>query len=72
MGPIGGVSYSVNPNWMLSLYGEYDSPTWRVKADGSGPSRDISMTSFSAIASRTATHQKPPTQTPRARAHARP
>lgn len=44
--PIGGVSYSVNEKFLLSLYGQYDSPTWHVKADSQGPDRDISMTSL--------------------------
>jgi len=44
--PIGGVSYSVNENWLLSLYGQYDSPTWHVSADAMGPSRDINMSSL--------------------------
>jgi hypothetical protein len=44
--PIGGISYSVNENWLLSLYGQYDSPTWHVQADAMGPDRDINMPSF--------------------------
>jgi len=39
--PFGGISYSINECWMLSLSGQYDSPTWNVGADLSGPDRDI-------------------------------
>lgn len=46
LGPVGSVSYSVNDNLMLSLYGKYSSPTWYVQADDSGPDRNVSMTNF--------------------------
>ena len=46
LGPIGGVSYSVNENFLLSLYGRYRSPTWFVKADAAGPDRNVNMTSL--------------------------
>jgi hypothetical protein len=46
LGPIGGVSYSVNESMTLSFYGQYNSPTWYVKADGSGPDRNVSMSSL--------------------------
>jgi len=41
--PMGGISYSVNENFFLSLYGQYDSPDWHVEADKVGPDRDISV-----------------------------
>jgi opacity protein-like surface antigen len=44
--PIGGVSYSINENWMLSLTGQYNTPKWHVKSDSAGPDRDINMRSF--------------------------
>lgn len=44
--PIGGVSYSINDRWMVSLYGQYHSPTWHVKADSDGPDRDINVSSL--------------------------
>ncbi len=46
MGPAAGVSYSVNDNLLVSLYGRYNSSTWYVKADGSGPDRNVSMSSM--------------------------
>ena len=45
MGPIAGLSYSVNDNWNLSLTAKYDSPIWNVEPDDLGPERDISITS---------------------------
>ena len=45
--PIGGVSYSVNEKFLISFYGQYDSPTWHVKADKNGPDRDIQMSGLS-------------------------
>lgn len=44
--PIGGVSYSINECWLVSLYGQYSSPIWHVKADSTGPDRDINMSSL--------------------------
>ena len=41
--PVGGVSYSVNEDLFLSLYGQYDSTDWHVEADKVGPDRDISV-----------------------------
>lgn len=46
LGPMGGVSYSVNERWLLSLYGQYSSPTWFVKSDDNGPDRHVSMSSL--------------------------
>jgi len=46
LGPLLGVKYNVCDSWVLSLEGQYDSPTWHVEADSSGPDRDITMTSF--------------------------
>lgn len=42
----GGVSYSVNESLFLSLYGQYNSPSWYVKADASGPDRNVNMSSL--------------------------
>lgn len=44
--PIGGISYSINDNWLVSLFGSYESPTWHVEADSDGPDRDITMPSL--------------------------
>lgn len=44
--PIGGLSYSINDRWFVSLYGQYHSPTWHVKADSDGPDRDINVSSL--------------------------
>ncbi|NWK55784.1 outer membrane beta-barrel protein [Verrucomicrobiaceae bacterium N1E253] len=44
--PIGGITYSVNDNWLVNLYGQYSSPTWHVKADDAGPDRDINVSSL--------------------------
>jgi hypothetical protein len=44
--PIGGVSYSINDNWLASLYGQYESPTWHAEADDLGPDRDVNMQSL--------------------------
>ncbi len=41
--PFGGISYSVNDNFFVGLYGQYDAPEWHVNADKYGPDRDISM-----------------------------
>jgi hypothetical protein len=46
LGPNVGVNYSVNETWILSLFGQYDSPTWHVEADASGPDRDIRLSSL--------------------------
>jgi len=46
LGPFGGIRYSVNDSWTLTLEGQYDAPTWHVEADSSGPDRDITMSSF--------------------------
>jgi len=46
LGPMGSVSYSVNENFLLSLYGRYRSPTWFVKADAAGPDRNVNMASL--------------------------
>ncbi|YCM43807.1 DUF6268 family outer membrane beta-barrel protein [Verrucomicrobiaceae bacterium 227] len=46
LGPIAGLSYTVNDRWNLSLTAKYDSPIWNVEADALGPERDISITSF--------------------------
>jgi len=44
--PIGGVSYSINDNLLVSLYGQYESPTWHAEADDLGPKRDVNMKSL--------------------------
>ena len=44
--PIGGISYSINDNLLVSLYGQYESPTWHAEADDLGPDRDVSMKSL--------------------------
>ena len=46
LGPMGGVTYSVNENWLVSLFGQYDAPTWHVEADDLGPDRDIKVSSL--------------------------
>lgn len=46
LGPIGGVSYSVTDKFLVSFVGQYSAPTWHVKADNSGPDRDITMRSL--------------------------
>lgn len=45
-GPVGGISYSANDDWVLSLFGEYDAPTWHVEGDTFGPDRDITVSSM--------------------------
>jgi hypothetical protein len=44
--PIGGVSYSINDNLLVGLYGQYESPTWHAEADDLGPKRDVNMKSL--------------------------
>ena len=44
--PIGGVSYSINDNWLVSLYGQYETPTWHAEADELGPDRNVNMRSL--------------------------
>jgi hypothetical protein len=44
--PIGGISYSVNEHFLVSLYGQYSSPTWFVKADDNGPDRYVNMSNL--------------------------
>ncbi len=46
MGPMGGINYSVNENWVVSAFGQYDSPTWHIDADAFGPDRDIKVSSL--------------------------
>ncbi len=44
--PVGGISYSINECWIISLAGFFDSPTWHVEADSRGPDRDINYQSL--------------------------
>jgi hypothetical protein len=44
--PIGGVSYSLNDNWLIGLFGRYDSTAWAVGGDGADP--DVAVTMRSA------------------------
>lgn len=46
LGPIGGVTYSINDSWLISVFGQYDAPTWHVDADALGPDRDIKVSSM--------------------------
>lgn len=41
--PFASVSYRFGDDWIFSLVGRYDGPTWNVEADDSGPERDILM-----------------------------
>ncbi|MFC4992370.1 DUF6268 family outer membrane beta-barrel protein [Rubritalea tangerina] len=43
LGPIAGVSYSVNEDCFLGLSARFSSPTWKVKADQYGPERTINV-----------------------------
>ncbi len=45
--PMGAISYSLSDKWLLSLYGQYRSPSWNSKADAAGPQRLVNMSSFS-------------------------
>jgi opacity protein-like surface antigen len=42
-GPMGGISYRVSDDWILSLSGRWNSPEWNVQADSRGPGRDIEL-----------------------------
>jgi hypothetical protein len=41
--PWAALNYRFGEDWLFSLFGRYEKPTWNVEADSAGPSRDISM-----------------------------
>ena len=46
LGPIGGIRYEVSDNWLISLVGDYEIPTWHIKGSDGAPDRDITVSSF--------------------------
>ena len=43
LGPIGGVSYSINDDWFVGTSLRFSSPTWKVQADNAGPERTVKV-----------------------------
>ncbi|MGJ8672845.1 DUF6268 family outer membrane beta-barrel protein [Rubritalea sp.] len=41
LGPIAGVSYSLNDNFFIGTSLRYSSPTWKIEADDAGPERTV-------------------------------
>lgn len=46
-GITGGISYAINEDLIVSLFGEYDPAEWHVEADEYGPDRNIEVDTFS-------------------------
>jgi hypothetical protein len=44
LGPIAGISYSINDDWFVGTNLRFSSPTWKVEADSDGPERTINAT----------------------------
>ena len=43
LGPRASLSFHVSDDWLLSLVGQYRSPTWNIEADKLGPERNINV-----------------------------
>lgn len=43
LGPIAGVSYSINDDWFVGTSVRFSSPTWKVEADDAGPERTVNV-----------------------------
>lgn len=43
LGPIAGVSYSVNDDFFIGTSVRFSSPTWKVEADAAGPERTVNV-----------------------------
>lgn len=43
LGPIAGVSYSINDDWFVGSILRFSSPTWKVEADNAGPERTVKV-----------------------------
>ena len=46
LGPRASLSFHVNDDWLLSLVGQYRTPTWNVERDKLGPERNINISDF--------------------------